>query len=158
MREPVRCRGARWILFILPLVAGCLAIGYALRVQVLQIGDCGPVFRVAEGETFSLRYTHSMYGVPVREEFRVEKNYLVLFHVASSDAALEYFAIEKREENNVRRALVEFSIPRASVGNHILLLRESEISLRDLAGQDEHVRIGIGQLPVITYVAKHVWG
>jgi hypothetical protein len=98
-----------------------------------------------------------MYGVPVTEKFRVEKGQLTLFHVISSDAALEYFGIERKEENNVRRELVEFSIPRASVGKHVLTVKDREIRLGDLNGQGEHIRIRMAEMPIISYVAKRVW-
>jgi hypothetical protein len=138
-------------------VVGCVAIGFAVRVQVLKVGDNGPVFRMAEGEVFSLCYTQSMYKVPVTEKFRVENGHFVLFHVISSEAALEYFRIEGKEEGNVRRALVEFSVPQASIGKHVLLIRKHEIGLSDLAGQEDHIHIRIAQTPLISYIAKRVW-
>jgi hypothetical protein len=152
-----RCREVRSFLYLALLVVGCAAIGFVVRVQVLQVGDGGPVFRLAEGEVFSLCYIQSMYGVPVTEKLRVEKGHLLLFHVISSDAALEYFGIERKEENNVRRALVEFSIPRASVGQHALTIRDREMRLGGLSREGEHIRIRIAQMPIIVYIATHVW-
>ncbi len=157
MKQRPRCREVRSFRYLALLVVGCVAIGFVVRVQVLQVGDGGPVFRVAEGEVFSLCYTQSMYGVPVTEKFRVEKGQLTLFHVISSDAALEYFGIERKEENNVRRELVEFSIPWASVGKHVLTVKDREIRLGDLSGQGEHIRIRMAEMPIISYVAKRVW-
>jgi hypothetical protein len=139
------------------LFVGCVAIGFAVRVQVLQVGDGGPTFRVAEGEVFSLWYIQSMYGVPVTEKFRVENGHLILFHVISSDAALEYFGIEKKEVNNVRRALAEFSIPQASIGKHALLIREHEIELRNLVAHDGLIRVRLAKMPFIMYIATYVW-
>ena len=157
MKQWPRCRAVRSFLYLTLLVAGCVAIGFVVRVQVLQVGDGGPGFRLAEGETFSLCYIQSMYGVPVTEKFRVEKGHLLLFHVISSDAALEYFGIERKEENNVRRTLVEFSIPRASVGKHVLTVRDREIRLGDLGGQGEPIRIRMARMPFIMYSATQVW-
>jgi hypothetical protein len=138
------------------LVAGCLAIGYAVSIQVLQVGDSGPVFRVAEGEVFSLSYTQSMYNVPVTEKFRIENGRFILFHVISSEAALEYLGIERKEENNVRGVLAEFLIPRASIGKYALMIRDSKIELGSAAGQKEAIRIRLAQMPFIIY-ASQMW-
>jgi hypothetical protein len=157
VKERLRYRRVRSLLYLLSLLAGCVAVGSMVKIQVLQAGDYGPVFYVAEGEVFSLRYTHSMYGVPVTERFRVENGCFTLFHVISSDAALDYFGIERKEENNAERTAAEFLIPQASVGRHVLLIKDRKIKLRDLAGQDERVRVRMAQIPIITYIAKHVW-
>ena len=144
-------------MYLLPLLACCIAIGYTARVHVLRVGERGPAFRMAEGEIFSLYYIHSMYGVPVTEKIRVENGHLTLYHIVSSEAALEYFGIEKNGENNAGRALVEFSIPRASIGNHELRIKHRKIRVRELAGQDEPVRITLANIPFTSYVAERVW-
>jgi hypothetical protein len=59
-----------------------------IEVQVLKIGGSGLFFRVKNGNIISLKYMHSMYGVPVIERLRVENGRLELFHVKTSDAAL----------------------------------------------------------------------
>ncbi len=140
---------------VLPVV-GCIMIGCALRIQALEVGASGPVLRMAEGEVFSLHYIQSMYRVPVTERLRVENGRFVLFHVISSDAALEYLGIEKKEENNVRRELAEFLIPRASIGKHALTVRDRRIDLCDAAGQKEEIRVRMAQMPLITY-ATRMW-
>ncbi len=147
----------RPLLYCLSLFVGCAAVGYAARIEVLSLGDSGPVFHPLEGEIFSLHYTHSMYGVPVVEKLRFENGHLTLFQVASSEAALEYFGIEKKGENNARTTLVEFSIPRASSGNHELWIRDRKISLRGLAGRDEPVRIRLAQMPFTNYLVERLW-
>jgi hypothetical protein len=157
VRACLRYRRVRFLPYLAMLVAGCIAIGFVVRVQALQVGDSGPVFSVKEGEVFSLCYTQSMYNVPVTERFKVENGRFILFHVISRDAALEYFGIERKDVNNVRRALVEFSIPQASVGKHALLIQKREIGLRDFAGQDELIRVRLEKIPIISYVAKRVW-
>lgn len=157
MKQWPRYRRVRFLPYLTLLVAGCVAVGLLVKVQVLQVGEGGPVFRVAESEVFSLCYIQSMYSVPVTEKFRVEKGHFILFHVISSAAALEYFGIERKEENNVRRALVEFSIPRASVGQHVLTVKGRAIELGNIGGQGERIRIRMAQMPVIMYIATQVW-
>jgi hypothetical protein len=150
-----KLRSAGYLLLL--LTTGCLAAGYLVRIDTLHIGEDGPVFRVEEGQIFSLCYIHSMYGVPVTEKFRIDDRGFTLFHVVSSDAALEYFGIESNKENNVRRTLAEFSIPRSSIGRHVLSIGHSAVRLEDLAGQGEQIRIRMARMPVIEYIVKHQW-
>ena len=150
------CWRARPLLYLALTLAGCIVVAYAVSIQVLQVGEGGPVFRVAEGEVFSLCYTQSMYGVPVTEKFKVEDGRFVLFHVISSEAALEYFGIERKEENNVRRVVTEFLIPRSSIGKHALVIRNSKIDLSDADGQEEDINVRMAQMPFIIY-ASQVW-
>ncbi|MGE5839570.1 MAG: hypothetical protein ACM34H_06515, partial [Deltaproteobacteria bacterium] len=104
--------------FLYPLLCSAVAAFLAslIPVTVLRVGETGPLRKVSAGDTFILRYTHSMYGVEVREHFRVGSEEFILTQVDSSEAVLEYFGIEDPGPNNVARTLQAFAIPGASVG------------------------------------------
>jgi hypothetical protein len=138
------------------LAAGVLSVTFLLRISVLRIGSGGPFVPVSEGDVISLRYTHSMYGVPVEERLRVEDCRLALFHVVTSDAALEYYGIERRGEGNARRVVDRFNIPRDSVGGQTLTVRNRRIVLRDLPGQG-NVTIGLERVPILLYWVYGIW-
>lgn len=124
---------------------------------MLKIGDNGPSYRVSRGEVIALRYTHSMYGVPVIERLRVEDGYLELFSVATSDAALEYYGIDSKEEQNVKRTVKEFSIPKGSVGGHTLSVRGDIIPFTTLHDEHTNIRIRLVQQPLLLYFINSLW-
>jgi hypothetical protein len=128
-----------------------------LQLGVLKVGNEGPCVQVSEGDVISLQFTHSMYGVPVEERLRVEGRSMVLFHVMTSDAALEYYGIEGRGEGNARREVDQFSIPRDSVGGQTLTVRNRRIVLRDLPGGQKNVTIGLAREPILRHVAYCIW-
>ena len=122
-------RRARFLRYPLLGIGGFIFLSSLLTVQALRIGEKGPLWRVSPGDTFTLRYTHSMYGVEVRENFRIGPEGFTLYGVESSAAALEYFGIESPGPNNVHRTLKAFTIPAGSTGNHELLLNDCRIQL-----------------------------
>lgn len=148
-------RGRR-LLYLCLFAAAVLAAGWLFRFQVLKVGDEGPCLRVSD-DVISLRFTHSMYGVPVEERLRVEGRRMVLFHVVTSDAALEYYGIEGRGEGNARREIDRFSIPRGSVGGQTLTVKNRRIVLRDLPGGQGSVTIGLAREPILFHVAYCIW-
>lgn len=150
------CRSKK-LLYPCFLAAGVLGVAFLLRIPVLRIGSGGPCVPVSEGDVISLRYTHSMYGVPVEERLRVEGRRLVLFHMVTSDAALEYYGIERRGEGNARRVVDRFNIPRGSVGGQTLTVRERRIVLRELPGEQEEVTIGLETVPILLYWIYGIW-
>jgi hypothetical protein len=145
-------RGAR-LLYLCLFAAGVFAAGGLFRLQVLKVGNEGPCVRVSEGDVISLQFTHSMYGVPVEERLRVEGRRMMLFHVVTSDAALEYYGIEGRGEGNARREIDRFSIPRESVGGQTLTVRNRRIVLRDLPEGQGSVVIRLAREPILFHVA-----
>ena len=150
------CRSKK-LLYPCLLAAGVLGVAFLLRIPVLRIGSGGPCVPVSEGDVISLRYTHSMYGVPVEERLRVEGCRLVLFHMVTSDAALEYYGIERRGEGNARRVVERFSVPRGSIGGQTLTVRERRIVLRELPGEQESVTIGLERIPLLLCWVYGIW-
>jgi hypothetical protein len=142
-------RAGRWTVFTV-LALACLAAG--IRPLVLEIGRQGPRLWVREGDLISLHYTQSMYGVPVAEHLRVEDGRMVLFEVASSEAALEYLGIEAKGPDNVRRALQEFSIPADSVGSHVLCAGERRLPLASIPADEGRILVRLTRPPLFIYL------
>ncbi len=86
----------RWLTLVGAAWALCGAAGTA-RVLELQNTSSGRSFHfaLAEGETFSVTYWHSMYDQPVTEEFTVGGDgSIVVRSVSSPSAAVrEYFGL-----------------------------------------------------------------
>jgi hypothetical protein len=141
------------------LAVFCLALG--IRPQLIAVGHRGPHIWVSEGDIVGLRYTQSMYGVPVEERFRVEGGRLFLFEVDTTAAALEYLGLERSGANNVGRFLNEFSIPAGSVGGHILSVGGRRIALAEVPPEAGRVRVRLMRPPLIVYPAlllRERWG
>jgi len=107
-----------------------LTARWVFHLQVVEVGENGSYFSVKDEDIISHEFIHSMYDVLVVERFKVWDGSLILFHVDSpSDAALEYYMIEKRHEGNVNCNISEFCIPTSSIGRHILKIKNQSISL-----------------------------
>ncbi len=152
MKTLLRRGWCQHLLCLLSLIILIPTIGLLIRVQVLAVGDEGPGFRVSEGDTFDLEYTQSMYGVPVRERFRVEKGSFTLFHVVSTGAALEYLGIEGRREDNVKRRTTGFSVPEGSIGGHVLHVKGRMVSLNKVNGDNGHITIKLERKPLLAFL------
>lgn len=157
MKKPPGHRRAIILLCLLLCISVPVIAVLLIQVQVLEIGDSGLIFRVINGNIITLRYTHSMYGVPVTERLRVEDGRLELFHVETNDAALEYFGIEGKGENNAKNSLKEFTIPAGSVGRHTLSVKGHEILLSDIRTKDQKIHISITKQPLVSYYTDSIW-
>jgi hypothetical protein len=142
----------RFLLYPLLCLGGFVFLISLLPVQVLSVGERGPLWKVSAGDTFTLRYTHSMYGVEVRENFRIGREDFTLYQVDSSEAALEYFGIEHSGPNNVRRTLQTFTVPGGSVGHHEILLKDRRIQLRSLGGEQDLITVRLVRMSLLEYL------
>lgn len=124
--------------------------------QILTVSGLGRAIRVVNGDIITLRYTQSMYHVPVVEKFRVRNGNLCLFEIASSGAALEYLGIERHGEGNAERDLKGFSVPRASIGNHVLTVKEREIPFSDLNEPGPSIWVRIDVKPHLHYLLGNI--
>jgi hypothetical protein len=123
-----------------------------MPVRALSVGDRGPLWKVSAGDTFTLRYIHSMYGVEVSEIFRIGQEDFTLYQVDSSEAALEYFGIEQSGPNNVRRTLQTFTVPGGSVGHHEILLKDRRIQLGSLGGERDPITVRLVRMSLLEYL------
>jgi hypothetical protein len=146
----------RFLLYPLLCLGGFVFLISLLPVQVLSVGERGPLWKVSEGDTFTLRYTHSMYGVEVRENFRIGQEDFTLYQVDSSEAALEYFGIEHSGTNNVRRTLQRFTVPGGSVGHQEILLKDRRIQIRSLGGERNPVTVRLVRMSLLEYLVHNL--
>lgn len=146
----------RFLLYPLLCLGGFVFLISLLPVQVLSVGERGPLWKVSAGDTFTLRYTHSMYGVEVRENFRIGQEDFTLYQVDSSEAALEYFGIEHSGPNNVRRTLQTFTVPGGSVGHHEILLKDRRIQLRSLGGEQDLITVRLVRMSLLEYLVHNL--
>ena len=142
----------RFLLYPLLCLGGFVFLVSLLPVRALSVGERGPLWKVSAGDTFTLRYTHSMYGVEVRENFRIGQEDFTLYQVDSSEAALEYFGIEHSGPNNVRRTLQTFTVPGGSVGHHEILLKDRQIQLGSLGGERNPVTVRLVRRSLLEYL------
>jgi len=156
-----RCSGFRTTipaLLLLVLLAALLLAGMGKKIQVLKIDDPNVALPVSHGDIFFHSYTNSMYGAPVQEKFRIEDGYFRLVHVMTSSAAvLEYLGIEGNDEPIADGTFSEFTIPAASVGNHAILARGTNVPLGTHEGRGGSVRVRILSIPLLAYLAHPVW-
>ena len=152
------CRTTALILVPLVFFAALLVAGIGKKVLVLEIEGPNVVLPVSEGDVFLHTYTHSMYGVPVQEKFRIQDGHFRLVHIMTqSDAVLAYLGIEGKDEPNVDETFREFTIPAASVGNHAIRVRGTNVPLGTHEGRGGRVRVSIVSIPVLVYLAHLVW-
>lgn len=147
-------RGYR-ILYPLFLLSGLCVIGLSIRIQVLQIGEV--MLPAPVGAVFTHEFTHSMYRVPVSERFRIEDGTFALFHVKTTDAALEYYGIERREAGNVSGKFTEFAIPAASIGNHVITMGDRAIPLAPSTEQSGSIHIRLVRRPLLILWLNSLW-
>lgn len=146
----------RFLLYPLLCLGGFVFLVSLIPVRALSVGDRGPLWKVSAGDTFTLRYTHSMYGVEVRENFRIGQEDFTLYQVDSSEAALEYFGIEHSGPNNVRRTLQTFTVPGGSVGHHEILLKDRRIQLRSLGGEHNPITVRLVRMSLLEYLVHNL--
>jgi hypothetical protein len=152
-------RGAKALLpFLLILAAALLTVGLCKNLLLVQIDNPEALVWVSEGDMLVHTYMHSMYRVPVSEKFRIERGHFRLFHVKTdSYAVLEYFGLERKDEPNVDEEFKEFSIPVASIGNHVLRLHDVDIPLGTHQDRDGRIRVKLVEGPLLVYVTRLLW-
>jgi hypothetical protein len=134
------------------------AVGLWMDLLVLEIGSPELVVPVSEGDVFFRTYINSMYEAPVSEKFKIEDGHLRLVHVQTqSDAALAYLGIERKNEPNADEKLTEFSIPAASIGNHVLRFRDCDIPLGTGEGRDGSVRVRLARVSLLAHFVRPFW-
>jgi len=153
---PSKYRRIKYLLYFFAVAVCALCIFLLVKVTVLCIGDKDICFYVRNGDIIVLEYTQSMYGVPVQEKLRIADDYFILFHVYTTEAALEYYGIEGKSENNVMRVIKEFVIPEVSVGNHTIRIKDNTIALGNFHEQKQNIRIRLTREPLLVYFHKYL--
>jgi hypothetical protein len=151
-------RRLKWRIWPCILVLGLTAAALNVDSQMIAVGNQGLFFPVANGDIISHEFIHSMYDVRVIERFRIENGWLHLFHVDSeSNAALEYYGIDNRRENNVNRRIREFRIPVGSIGSHALHVRNQTVSLGVSQTSERCIFIRLSSRPAVVNWAYSLW-
>jgi len=151
-------RSLKRLLWPCILITGLAAAAFTVDSQIIEVGNTGLFFPVTDGDVVSHEFTHSMYDVRVIERFRIENGCLNLFHVASeSDAALEYYGIDNRHVNNANRQIREFGIPVASIGSHVLNIRNQSVFLGALQASEHSIHIRLSSRPAIVNGFYSLW-
>jgi hypothetical protein len=141
-------------LLALLFVVAFFAVGLCKQVLVVQVDGPNVLIPVSEGEVFFRSYTHSMYQVPVTEKFLIENGHFRLVHVRTqSDAVLAYLGLEGKNEPNADAKVKEFSIPAASIGNHVLRFPHRDLDLGTQEGRDGRIRVKLTRVSLFMYLA-----
>ena len=146
------------VLLLLSFAAALSAVGLWKDLLVVKIGSPEVMVPVSEGDVFFRTYMHSMYQVPVSEKFRIEYGHFRLVHVQTqSDAVIAYLGLEGKNEPNAHGNFTEFSVPAASIGEHVLRFNDRDIPLGTHEGRDGTIHVKLARVPVLTYFAHLVW-
>ena len=146
------------VLLLLSFAAALLAVGLWKDLPAVKIGNPEVMVPVSEGDVFSHTYIHSMYQVPVSEKFRIEYGHFRLVHVQTqSDAVIAYLGLEGKNEPNAHGNFREFSVPAASIGDHVLRFNDRDVPLGTHEGRDGTIHVKLARVPVLTYFAHLVW-
>jgi hypothetical protein len=146
------------LLLFLIVAAALLVVGISKTMLVLEVGSPSVIVPVSKGDVFVRTYMHSMYHVPVSEKFRIEDKYFRLVHVMTqSDAVLAYLGVEGKDEPNVDRQLREFTIPAASMGNHVIQVHDRNIPLGTHEDRGGKIHVKLIRMPLLVHFARLVW-
>jgi hypothetical protein len=146
------------VLLLLSFAAALLAVGLWKDLLAVKIGNPEVMVPVSEGDVFFHTYIHSMYQVPVSEKFRIEYGHFRLVHVQTqSDAVIAYLGLEGKNEPNAHGNFREFSVPAASIGDHVLRFNDRDVPLGTHEGRDGTIHVKLARVPVLTYFAHLVW-
>jgi hypothetical protein len=159
MKERAKSGRGAVILWPALLVAVIASIGMFRDIPVLEIAPPGLFVPVTQGDRLVHQYVHSMYRASVREIFTIENDCIELIHVMTpSDAVLEYFGIEKRGQHNAQGTFTGFTIPAASVGNHVIIVHDREIPLGTHPENLGSIRVRVVKLLYWRYLAHCLRG
>jgi hypothetical protein len=151
-------RARTLVLLLLSFAAALLAMGLWKDRLVVTVDSPKVMAPVSEGDVFFHTYMHSMYQAPVSEKFRIECGYFRLVHVQTqSDAVLAYLGLEGKNEPNAYGNFREFSVPAASIGDHVLRFRDRDIPLGTREGRDGSIHVELTRVPALAYFARLVW-
>jgi hypothetical protein len=124
---------------------------YSTSIQVLQLKPPDVLYRLPQGALFTMRFTHSMYGVEVRQYFRAGKDNIILYQVESAESALEYYGIGGQGPGNVSQQITEFTIPGGSVGNYQLYIDGYWV---DCSHPTERTTIRLDKITLFEYLMR----
>ena len=155
----------RWPLLILIAIL-ILAGGVFLfkKVAVLQLENMDRPqaigIRINPSEEFSMFYIHSIYEEAVIEEFRAEKETIILKGVRTkSPAVMEYYGFGDMKEfhpMNVRMGAV-FIIRRGMGEGQGLIVRDRKIYLSEIGERGDRIQLRVKSFMLGSYLLSMVF-
>lgn len=156
-------------LFIIALfiVIVCIIFLPASRNFVVSEKSTGKILyhtSIIPGDSFSVKYTHSVNKSPVEDVFEISitSNIILKKIIFQSFGAGIPFELEDEqvlefkdsgiEINNINRQIDEFLLNVGTIANHTLIIKGHEIALNQLAKPKETVRIEVKKLPICFYL------
>lgn len=118
------------------------------------------VIKAAPGEEFSYFYTHSIYGVPVQEEFRTGRDKILLIGVQSAHAGVrEYYSFESSEEFTFIKR--EFNHPIAiKIGegeNQGIIAGGKTILFREIGKSGDRILLSVKEYSLASYIYEVIF-
>ena len=154
-----------WPLLILIAIL-ILAGGVFLfkKVAVLQLENMDRPqaigIRINPSEEFSMFYIHSIYEEAVIEEFRTEKETIILKGVRTKNpAVMEYYGFEDTKEfhpMNVRMGAV-FIIRRGMGEGQGLIVRDRKIYLSEIGERGDRIQLRVELMSLGKYLLSMIW-
>ncbi len=116
--------------------------------------------RINPSEEFSMFYIHSIYEEAVIEEFRAEKETIILKGVRTkSPAVMEYYGFEDTKEfhpMNVRMGAV-FIIRRGMGEGQGLIVRDRKIYLSEIGERGDRIQLRVRSFMLGSYLLSMVF-
>jgi len=121
--------------------------------------------RIHPSETFSIFYVHSIYGVPVIEEFQAIGGALALKGVRTkSPAVMEYYGFDDvKEFHPMDQKLGAIFIMRRGMGEgQGLIVRGKKIYLSEIGEKGDRIQLRVDSMPFGKYLysllfEKELW-
>ncbi len=112
--------------------------------------------RVNPSEPFSIFYIHSIYLEPVIEEFRVDKEALLLEGVRTKSlAVMEYYGFEDAKEfHPVTQRLGAIYFKWGTGEGQALIVRERKIYLSEIGEKGDRIRLRVESIPLGSYLLR----
>jgi len=154
-----------WLLltFIVILI---LAGGISLfkKVAILQLENMDRPqainIRISPSEEFSMFYIHSIYQEAVIEEFRAEKETIILKGVRTkSPAVMEYYGFEDTKEfhpMNVRLGAV-FIVRRGMGEGQGLIVGDRKTYLSEIGERGDRIQLRVESMSLGKYLLSMIW-
>ena len=144
------------------IVAG--GVSYFKKVSFLQLKNMDRPrmiqARVHPFETFSIFYVHSIYEVPVIEEFQVIEGAIALKGVRTkSPGVMEYYGFDDvKEFHPMDQKLGAIFIMRRGMGEgQGLIVRGEKIYLSEIGEKGDRIQLRVGSMPLGKYLYYRIF-
>jgi hypothetical protein len=155
----------RWpLLALLVVLAMTGGVSYFKKVTFLQLKNMdrpkAVQARIHPSETFSIFYVHSIYGVPVIEEFQAIEGAIVLKGVRTkSPGVMEYYGFDDvKEFHPMDQKLGAIFIMRRGMGEgQGLIVRGQKIYLSEIGEKGDRIQLRVGSMALGKYLYSRMF-